>query len=88
MCECKKKNMEAAINHLQNNHSDKYQVGKLATLANEGAVRVENRLVAVGYDVIEVWVQPRKKDGSLGNSKKRPVIFTHSFCPHCGEKQV
>jgi hypothetical protein len=87
MCECKKKNTEAAIAYLKENFSNKFQVSELAAgLVNEAGLRIDNRLVAVGFDQYSVWVQPIKKDGSRGNSKKHMVTFIHSYCPHCGEK--
>jgi hypothetical protein len=86
MCECKTKNKEAAIAFVKEKFANKLQVSdRAAGLVNEAAHKVENRLVPVGFDEYAVWVQPIKKDGSLGNSKKQLVTFVHSYCPHCGE---
>jgi hypothetical protein len=87
MCECIKNNTAAAIAYLQENHGKEFQVNELgAGPVNMAGRLVENRLVSVGYEDYSVWVQPIKKDGSRGNSRKRLVPFIHSYCPHCGEK--
>jgi hypothetical protein len=87
MCECKKKNTEAAIAYITEKFKNKFQVSDTAAgLVNEGGMRVGNRLVAVGFDQYAVWVQPIKKDGSLGKSRQQMVPVVHSFCPQCGEK--
>ncbi|MVN76921.1 hypothetical protein GO988_11355 [Hymenobacter sp. HMF4947] len=87
MCECKKKNQIAAVKYIEENFGGTLRVSSLAaSLVNEAALKVDNVLVAVGFDEYEVWVMPIKKDGSVGNSKKRRIPFIHSFCPHCGEK--
>ena len=88
MCECKKKNQEAATVYLKEKHGENLKVGSLASLVNEAGLIVENRMIAVGFDEYQVWAMPVKKDGSLGNSKKFKVPFIHAYCPHCGEKIV
>jgi hypothetical protein len=87
MCECKQNNRIAAVKYIEENFSGTLKLSSLAAnLVNEAGLKVENKLIAVGFDEYEVWVMPIKKDGSLGNSKKRRIPFIHSYCPHCGEK--
>jgi hypothetical protein len=90
MCDCKSKNKETAIAYVEKKFDGKLQVSKEkgAGLVNEGALLVPNKLLAVAFDEYEVWVQPKKRDGTLGNLRKQKVPFVHSFCPHCGVKYV
>lgn len=34
----------------------------------------------------EFTFAPKKKDGSIGKSKKQSVNIIHEYCPFCGEK--
>ncbi|MGI4759593.1 MAG: hypothetical protein ACRYF0_02715 [Janthinobacterium lividum] len=86
MCTCKQKNKEAAPAYLKEKYGEKLKVGTLASLVNEAALKVDNQLLAVGFDEYEVWAMPVKKDGSIGNSKRFRVPILHTYCPHCGEK--
>ena len=87
MCNCKEHNRIAAVKYIEENFGGTLKLSSMfASLVNEAGLKVDNRLIAVGFDEYEVWVMPVKKDGSLGNSEMRRIPFIHSFCPHCGEK--
>jgi hypothetical protein len=88
MCDCKQKNKDAATIFLKEKHGEKVKLGTIVSLVNESALKLENKLIAVGFDEYEVGGHPVKRDGSLGNLKRYRVPVIHSYCPHCGEKLV
>jgi|GEM_PF-3305112 len=86
MCNCRKEIEAAAVIFLKESCAHKVEVGNEGHVVNMGIIKQGNKLVAASFDEVEVSVQPKKKDGSLGNAKKRKVPFFHSYCPYCGVK--
>lgn len=84
MCNCIKEIEEKTFQVIQYQNDGEFTKGNINPssfpIVNN---QFKNRQTHSEY---EFTFAPKKKDGSIGKSKKKTVNIMHSYCPFCGEK--
>jgi hypothetical protein len=77
------------LEEVRQDYAERAEIPLGVEMQNQGFVKIENKLVTVGFDTFTMKIYPFHKNTrnpSYSRPKTIKKVYVHSFCPHCGVK--